>query len=40
MNTKLRMEAKYDFEIDFFKSRNNFFLKKQWRMKESIKILS
>ena len=32
MNTKLRTEAKNDFEKDFFKLINDAVLEKQWKM--------
>ena len=32
MNTKLRTEAGNDFEKDFFKLINNYFLGRQWEM--------
>ena len=32
MNTKLRTEARNDFEKDFFKLINSYFLDGQWEM--------
>ena len=32
MNTKLRTEAKHDFEKDFPKQINNTVFEKQWKM--------
>ena len=40
MSTKLRAEAKYDFEKDFFRLMNNSVFRKIWKMLESTEILS
>ena len=32
MNTKLKKQAKNDFEKDYFTLKNNTVLEKQWRM--------
>ena len=40
MNTKLRKEAKSDFEKDFFKLIIMLFSEKEWKMLESTEILN
>ena len=39
MNTRLRTEAKNDFEKDFFKLKSMLFMERQWKIQENIEIL-
>ena len=38
MNTKLKQDAKNNFEKDFFKLINNVVFEKIWKMRENIEI--